>query len=340
MTGATPRRVAVIGSGVAGLTAAHVLNGRVRTRVTLYEADSRLGGHADTHVVDDGAGGSVAVDTGFIVHNERTYPNLMRLFDELGVQTQESDMSMSVRSDDHGLEWAGALGLAGLFPTWRNALRPSYLRMLAEIPRFHRMARRLLATGLDRHDRRRDVGVVPRPRRVLAPVPDALHGVAGRLRVVVRPGGRAGLPGALPVQLPPAPRHAADLRLAPVADRHRRLPRVRREGGRAPARRAHRHQGDLGARDPHAASRSPTATGRSRPSTRSSSPPIPARRSRCWPSPRPPSATCSARCPTRPTRLSCTPTRACCRATTGPGRRGTTCVVPRLPAARSPSAMT
>ncbi len=137
MTRVAPGRVAVVGSGVAGLLAAHVL-GR-ESRVTLYEADSRLGGHADTHVVD-----GVAVDTGFIVHNERTYPNLLRLFDELGVPTQESDMSMSVRSDDHRLEWAGALGLAGLFPTWRNALRPSYLRMLTEIPRFHRMARQLL----------------------------------------------------------------------------------------------------------------------------------------------------------------------------------------------------
>jgi predicted NAD/FAD-binding protein/DUF1365 family protein len=142
MSRPAPRHVAVIGSGVAGLAAAHVLGGQIR--VTLYEADSRLGGHADTHVVD-GPDQSWAIDTGFIVHNERTYPHLLRLFDELGVRTQESDMSMSVRSDDHGLEWAGALGLAGLFPTWRNALRPSYLRMLVEIPRFHRMARRLLA---------------------------------------------------------------------------------------------------------------------------------------------------------------------------------------------------
>ena len=137
-----PRRVAVIGSGVAGLTAAHVLAREVR--VTLFEADSRLGGHADTHEVD-GPDGTWAIDTGFIVHNERTYPHLLRLFGELGVQTQESDMSMSVRSDDFHLEWAGALGLAGLFPTWRNALRPSYLRMLVEIPRFHRMARKVLA---------------------------------------------------------------------------------------------------------------------------------------------------------------------------------------------------
>ncbi len=140
MTAPAPRRVAVIGSGVAGLVSAHVLG--KQAHVTLYEADSRLGGHADTHVVD-----GVPVDTGFIVHNEHTYPHLLRLFDELGVQTQDSEMSMSVRDDEAELEYAGALGLSGLFPSWRNAVRPSYLRMLREIPRFHRMARRLLADG-------------------------------------------------------------------------------------------------------------------------------------------------------------------------------------------------
>jgi uncharacterized protein len=140
------RRVGIIGSGVAGLTAAHVIAGSAE--VTLFEADDRLGGHADTHLVPT-SGGPVAVDTGFIVHNGRTYPTLTRLFTELGVRTQASDMSMSVRSDGAhggaGLEWAGALGWRGLFPTWRNAVRPAYLRMLTEVPRFHRRARRLLA---------------------------------------------------------------------------------------------------------------------------------------------------------------------------------------------------
>ncbi|MDF9715145.1 DUF1365 family protein [Nocardioides sp. ChNu-153] len=146
-----PRRVAVIGSGVAGLTAAYVASRSAH--VTLFEADARLGGHADTHLVPvpDGRGGEVVVpiDTGFIVHNERTYPVLLRMFAELGVATQDSEMSMSIRDDaapGGGLEWAGALGLPGLFPTWRHALRPGYLRMLTEIPRFHRMARRLLDT--------------------------------------------------------------------------------------------------------------------------------------------------------------------------------------------------
>jgi predicted NAD/FAD-binding protein len=137
------RRVAVIGSGVAGLTAAYVL--QRDADVTLYESDFRLGGHAHTHDVIDRAGRNVAVDTGFLVHNERTYPHLIRLFGELDVATQDSEMSMSIRCDGCGLEYAGARGLAGLFPTARTATRPRYLYLLSEILRFHRLARRLLA---------------------------------------------------------------------------------------------------------------------------------------------------------------------------------------------------
>src|SRR5262245_16574480 len=76
------RTVAVVGGGVAGLTAAHVLSRAYD--VVLYEADGRLGGHAHTHELPTREGGTVAVDTGFIVHNERTYPHLLRLFRELG----------------------------------------------------------------------------------------------------------------------------------------------------------------------------------------------------------------------------------------------------------------
>ncbi|WP_248579340.1 FAD-dependent oxidoreductase [Nocardioides sp. InS609-2] len=137
-TAPSRRRVAVVGSGVAGLLAAHVAS---RTaEVTLYEADERIGGHADTHDVD-----GLSIDTGFIVHNERTYPTLLRLFRELGVATQPSEMSLSVGDDATGLEWAGALGRRGLFPSAANLRRPSYLRMLTEIPRFHRRAKSLLA---------------------------------------------------------------------------------------------------------------------------------------------------------------------------------------------------
>src|SRR3954451_22735420 len=138
----TPQTLAVVGSGVAGLTAAYVAS---RTaHVTLCEADDRLGGHADTHVVRE-CGRELAVDTGFIVHNPRTYPVLLRLFAELGVVTQPSEMSMSIRDDGTGLQWAGALGRRGVFPTGADLANPRYLRMLTEIPRFPRRARALLA---------------------------------------------------------------------------------------------------------------------------------------------------------------------------------------------------
>ncbi|WP_132472791.1 FAD-dependent oxidoreductase [Rhodococcus sp. SMB37] len=150
MTRTLSRSIAVIGSGVSGLTAAHVLS--QRNRVTLFEADSRLGGHAHTHHLVLENGSQVSVDTGFIVHNDRTYPTLLRLFDELGVATQESDMSMSIRSDATGIEYAGAKGLPGLFPTWRSFTKPRYLRMLGEVLRFHRAALALLESGDDGKD--------------------------------------------------------------------------------------------------------------------------------------------------------------------------------------------
>ncbi|MDQ6688672.1 MAG: FAD-dependent oxidoreductase [Actinomycetota bacterium] len=138
------RRVAVIGSGVSGLVAAYVLARDPHAHVTVYEAEDRLGGHADTHEV-----GALQIDTGFIVHNDRTYPTLTRLFDELGVTTQPSEMSMSVHDQASGLQYAGAMGLRGLFPSPANVGNPRYLRMLGEIRRFHRQANRLLGTPDD-----------------------------------------------------------------------------------------------------------------------------------------------------------------------------------------------
>jgi uncharacterized protein len=131
------RRVAVVGGGVAGLTAAYVL--QRSCDVTLLEADERAGGHAHTHDV-----GGLRVDSGFIVHNTQTYPLLTRLFAELGVATTDAEMSLSVRCAGCGLEYAGGRGPLGLFGRPRSVLRPGYLRMLAEIPRFHRAARRVL----------------------------------------------------------------------------------------------------------------------------------------------------------------------------------------------------
>ena len=154
MTAQPPQRdVAVVGSGVSGLVAAHVLSRSAR--VTLYEADDRLGGHAHTHDVDLGDR-TIAVDSGFIVHNDRTYPTLLRLFAELGIETQETDMSMSVRADADDLEYAGGKGTPGLLPSLRTAARPRYLRMLAEVTRFHRDARALLDSPVED-----DAGVGP-----------------------------------------------------------------------------------------------------------------------------------------------------------------------------------
>ncbi|UVS78060.1 NAD(P)/FAD-dependent oxidoreductase [Actinokineospora sp. UTMC 2448] len=135
-------RVAVIGSGVSGLTAAYLL--QRRHDVTLFEADDRLGGHAHTHDLPAGDGRVAAVDSGFIVHNERTYPHLLRLFAELGVTTRDSEMSMSVRCEGCGLEYAGARGPMGVFAQASSLARPRFLRMLTEIKRFHRHARRVL----------------------------------------------------------------------------------------------------------------------------------------------------------------------------------------------------
>ncbi|MFF7250281.1 NAD(P)/FAD-dependent oxidoreductase [Embleya sp. NPDC008237] len=145
-------RVAVIGAGVSGLTAAYVLQRRYD--VWLFESDDRLGGHAHTHDIPADHGGTVPVDTGFLVHNERTYPHLIRLFAELGVRTQDAEMSMSVRCEGCGLEYAGARRVDGLFAQRSNSVNVRYLRMLGEVVRFHRRARALLAReprGSDGH---------------------------------------------------------------------------------------------------------------------------------------------------------------------------------------------
>jgi predicted NAD/FAD-binding protein len=136
--------VAVVGAGVSGLTAAYLLQREYD--VTLYESEPRLGGHAHTHDVVTPDGRLVPIDSGFIVHNRSTYPNLLRLFAELGVETQPSDMSMSVRCDGCGLEYAGARGVGGIFAQLGNTTNPRFLRMLVEVKKFHRQAHHLLDT--------------------------------------------------------------------------------------------------------------------------------------------------------------------------------------------------
>src|SRR6478736_7165624 len=139
------QRVAVIGSGVAGLTAAYLVQRRYD--VHLFEAQDRLGGHAHTHDVATEHGPVRGLDTGFLVHNRVTYPSLLKLFDELQIPTQDSEMSMSVRCAGCGLEYAGARGLAGLFAQPRSLIRPRFLQMLGQVKRFHRQATQMLESG-------------------------------------------------------------------------------------------------------------------------------------------------------------------------------------------------
>ena len=129
-------RIAVVGSGIAGLSAAWLLSRH--HQVTLFEAENRLGGH--THTVDVSLDGQTfPVDTGFLVFNHRTYPELTRLFDTLGVETVASEMSFSVRLDQPDLEWAGT-NLGTVFGQRRNLARPAFWRMLRDILRFNREA--------------------------------------------------------------------------------------------------------------------------------------------------------------------------------------------------------
>lgn len=135
---ARPRRerIAVVGAGVAGLSAAWLLS--QRHEVTLLDQNGYLGGHSNTVEVP-GERGPVAVDTGFIVYNALNYPNLVRLFEHLGVATAESDMSFAVSLRGGALEYAGT-NLAGLFAQAGNLVKPRFWRMLGDLNRFYRRA--------------------------------------------------------------------------------------------------------------------------------------------------------------------------------------------------------
>ncbi|MES9944387.1 MAG: FAD-dependent oxidoreductase [Candidatus Thiodiazotropha sp.] len=134
-------KIAVIGSGISGLSAAWLL--QRKHQVTLYEAADYLGGH--THTVDVTLDGTThPVDTGFLVYNDLTYPNLIQLFDHLGVETHATEMSFSVTVPEADLEWAGA-NLGTLFAQRRNLVRLNYWRMLQEIVHFNNRAQNLLA---------------------------------------------------------------------------------------------------------------------------------------------------------------------------------------------------
>jgi predicted NAD/FAD-binding protein len=138
-------KIAIIGCGIAGSIVAHRLHGK--HDITIYEAASHVGGHTHTHSVEQ-AGRRYEVDTGFIVFNDRTYPNFIALLEELGVASQESSMSFSVRNEASGLEYNGTT-LNSLFAQRRNLLRPSFHGMIRDILRFNREAPALLAEPRD-----------------------------------------------------------------------------------------------------------------------------------------------------------------------------------------------
>lgn len=141
-------RTAIIGSGISGLGCAHFLHRH--GEITLFEQDARIGGHTHTVIVPEpGTARPLPIDTGFMVFNYETYPELTRLFGELKVPVKKTDMSFSVRHEDTGLEFCGS-SLNHLFCQRRNLLRPSFYRMLRQVDRFNREAVAALADpGID-----------------------------------------------------------------------------------------------------------------------------------------------------------------------------------------------
>ncbi|MBB4265834.1 NAD(P)/FAD-dependent oxidoreductase [Roseospira visakhapatnamensis] len=141
-TSGRPRRIAVIGTGIAGMAAAWLLS--QRHHVTVFERGDYVGGHSNTVEAPGRDGRPVPVDTGFIVYNTANYPNLTALFDHLQVPTQLSDMSFAASLDDGRLEYAGS-GLGGLFAQPANIARPRFWSMLRDLLRFYREAPAFLA---------------------------------------------------------------------------------------------------------------------------------------------------------------------------------------------------
>ncbi len=142
----TPKNIAIIGTGIAGLTCGYYLSRN--HRVTVFEAADYIGGH--THTVEvEKEGERSRIDTGFIVFNDRTYPNFIRLMDEIGVAGQPTEMSFSVRNDQLGLEYNGGT-IDGLFAQRKNALNLQFIKMLYDIARFNQDVRRAAARGSHR----------------------------------------------------------------------------------------------------------------------------------------------------------------------------------------------
>ena len=251
-------RLAVIGAGVSGLTAAYLLQRRYD--VTLFEAEDRLGGHAHTHRVITPKGDELAVDSGFIVFNNVTYPNLTRLLDEIGIGSVVTRMGMSVRCEGCGLVYAGGRGLVGLFASPRTSARPRFVRMLAEVARFQREARRYLAAGGDEQP----LGDFLTAGTVLGVLSGSLH-PPGRLGGVVGGAGHcAPVPHPVPFPFPRQPRDAGAPAIAAVANDPGRFPPLCGAPGKG-AERSHYVYPGPGCRPPFRRRRSQGRGGRDAP---------------------------------------------------------------------------
>lgn len=136
-------KIAIIGSGISGLTAAYLLN--KKHDIHVFEKADRLGGHTATIDIDY-KGDQLAIDTGFIVYNDRTYPNFIKLLSQIGVEAQNAPMGFSVSANKSGLEYAGN-SVNSLFAQRKNILSPAFLKMLVEIVRFNKQAQRDLDNG-------------------------------------------------------------------------------------------------------------------------------------------------------------------------------------------------
>ena len=134
------QNIAIIGAGISGLTSAYLLSRE--HNVTLYEAGDYLGGHTHTRMVKSGDR-EYPVNTGFIVFNDWTYPNFIKLMDQLGVRSEDSDMSFSVRCENTGLEYNGT-SINSLFAQRRNLFRPQFLGMIRDILRFNKQTTQML----------------------------------------------------------------------------------------------------------------------------------------------------------------------------------------------------
>lgn len=144
---ASPERIAVIGAGISGITAAWLLSRRYW--VTLIEKESQLGGHAHTHYLDSGPDKGTPIDMGFIVLNDRNYPILLNLFSQWGVRTQNSDMSFGFEDKESGFYYSSDVP-CGLFARRKNLISPVFWRLMGDIFRFNRIARKELKKGLGR----------------------------------------------------------------------------------------------------------------------------------------------------------------------------------------------